>query len=332
MNRPPSAFATEPFVLQGLTARPGESKHGYCEVDLGTATVSLPVAVLHGVDPGPVLAVTAGIHGGEYVPILAAREFLKSLDPTTMHGTVIISLQSSPSSFHERTAFVNPLDGKNLNRSFPGAPEGGPTERLASWLWNNIIARADFYVDCHCGDLPESLDSFTGIVISGDQTVDDEALAMANCFDVKRIITTSTPGSTLSAAAQTGIPAVLVELGERGMWTDDQVGHQLRGLVAVANRLGIIDCEMPEDRPVHPVLSVSGRVVAERDGLWFPKLRPGDGVRVGSTIGTIEDIFATTASIITSPSDGVYVYGLTSLAVHAGDFLASIAAPTSGDR
>ncbi|MFD2420059.1 succinylglutamate desuccinylase/aspartoacylase family protein [Amycolatopsis pigmentata] len=315
------------FFLGTLEAGAGKTTVGYCEVDLGAEAISLPVAVIHGAEPGPLLAVTAGIHGGEYVSILAARRFLQALDPATVRGTVVISLQSSPLAFRDRVAFVNPIDEENLNRCFPGDAAGTPTQRLANWLWENIIARADFYVDCHCGDLPESLEAFTGLVLSGDSSVDEKSLEMANCWDVERSIVTGTSGSTIWAAAQAGIPAVLVELGERGQWTEGEVERQLSGLMAVAGRVGIIDSHRPGSPTTHPLFEVAAGLSAEIDGLWFPKVKPGEVVTPGAALGTIEDAFGTTVSVITSPTDGVYVYGLTSLAVHAGDFLACIVRP-----
>ncbi|WP_166459605.1 succinylglutamate desuccinylase/aspartoacylase family protein [Amycolatopsis pithecellobii] len=320
------------FILGNLEAAAGKTTSGYCEVDLGADVISIPVAVIHGAEPGPVLAVTAGIHGGEYVSILAARRFLHTLDPATVRGTVILSLQSSPVAFRDRAAFVNPIDGENLNRCFPGDAAGIPTQRLANWLWENIISRADFYVDCHCGDLPESLEAFTGLVLSGNSSVDEKSLAMANCWNVERSIVTGTSGSTIWAAAQAGIPAVLVELGERGGWTAGEVERQLAGLTAVAGHVGVIDSHRPASPATHPLFEVAAGLSAEIDGLWFPKVKPGETVTPGATLGTIEDAFGTTVAIITSPTDGVYVYGLTSLAVHAGDFLACIVRPAGGAR
>ena len=172
------------YALGDLVAQAGSQVRGNCLVSLGTSTVSLPVVITHGSAPGPVLAITAGIHGGEYVPMVAVRQFVRDLDPALMRGTIVACLQSSPVAFQQRTAFVNPLDGQNLNRSFPGDPHGGPTARLAAWLWENLIARADYYVDCHCGDLPEALEPFAGVSPGPDGVLDERARAMADCFDV----------------------------------------------------------------------------------------------------------------------------------------------------
>jgi uncharacterized protein len=68
-------------VLGDLIAKPGSQARGNCPVELGSTTASLPMVVTHGSQPGPVLAITAGIHGAQYVPILAVRQFVRSLDP-----------------------------------------------------------------------------------------------------------------------------------------------------------------------------------------------------------------------------------------------------------
>ena len=207
------------YAVGDLVAPAGSQVRGNCLASLGTSTVSLPVVITHGSAPGPVLAITAGIHGGEYVPMVAARQFVRDLDPALMRGTIVVCLQSSPVAFQQRMAFVNPLDGKNLNRSFPGDPLGGPTARLAAWLWENLLNRADYYIDCHCGDLPEALDPFTGVSPGPDGVLDERARAMADCFDVPRLIVDPLEGSTIRAAALAGIPAVLIEVGGEGRWS-----------------------------------------------------------------------------------------------------------------
>ena len=77
-----------PYAVGNLEAKPCSQVRGYCEVSLGTSTVALPIAITHGTEAGPVLAVTAGIHGGEYVPMVAVRQFIRDLDPARRQGRV----------------------------------------------------------------------------------------------------------------------------------------------------------------------------------------------------------------------------------------------------
>jgi uncharacterized protein len=321
-----------PYQLGPLTAGPGTQVRGLCPVDLGPATVELPVVITHGAMPGPVLGVTAGIHGGEYVPMVAVRQFVAELDPEQMSGTVVACLQSSPVAFERRMAFVNPLDGKNLNRSFPGDPDGSPTERLAAWLWANLLSRSDYYVDCHCGDLPESLESFAGVSPGPDGVMSEQALAMADMFDVARLLVERTEGSTVRTAALNGAHALLVEIGGEGRWSQgeaDVQGHGLRRVLTVA---GI----MPgggTGRHRLPVFEDAGDVIAKRGGLWFPAASVGSTVDEGAVLGHLESVLGDDVQEILSPAAGVITYGLSSLAAVPGDLLVSLSRPvTSGSE
>src|SRR5215469_3820183 len=260
------ALVTAAYALGDLLADAESQVRGHCLVSLGTSTVSLPVAITHGSASGPVLAVTAGIHGGEYVPIVAVRQFIRDLDPARMRGTVLACLLSSPAAFEERSAFVNPLDGRNLNRSFPGDPRGGPTARLAAWLWENLLARADYYVDCHCGDLPEALDPFTGVSPGPDGVIGERSRALAECFDVARLIVGRTEGSAVSEAALAGIPAALIEVGGGGHWTQEEVDVQATGLRRVAQVAGIQPAGT-QARPHLPLFEDAADVLSDRPGL-----------------------------------------------------------------
>jgi uncharacterized protein len=314
------------YILGDLVAQAGTQIRGNCLVSLGTSTVPLPVVITHGSAPGPVLAITAGIHGGEYVPMVAVRQFVRDLDPTLMRGTIVACLQSSPVAFQQRSAFVNPLDGKNLNRSFPGDPQGGPTARLAAWLWENLMARADYYIDCHCGDLPEALEPFAGASPGPDGVLDERARAMADCFDVPRLIVDRLAGSTIRAAALAGIPAVLIEVGGEGRWSREEADVQRSGLRRAAALVGILPAEEGA-RPHLPLFEDAADVLSERPGLWYPEIAPGALVAEGERLGHLEDPLGEVVQEILAPTAGVLSYGLSSLAAVEGSLLASIARP-----
>src|SRR6185369_12991213 len=129
-------MTTTAIEIGELRAHPGTRATGAVPVDVGTATLEVPVAIVHGSRPGPRVSVTAGIHGAEYVSIAALREVVLGLDPSIVTGS---------------------LDGLNLNRQFPGDRDGSPTQRLAHWLTTEVIAGSDAFVDMHCGDMNEAL-------------------------------------------------------------------------------------------------------------------------------------------------------------------------------
>ena len=104
---------------------------------------------------------TAGVHGAEYASIAAALDLGQSLEPNDLRGQVIVVPVMNSPAFRARSIYVSPLDGKNLNRVFPGQALGTASEQIADWVFSNVIRQAEYYVDLHGGDLIEALVPFT---------------------------------------------------------------------------------------------------------------------------------------------------------------------------
>ena len=140
-----------------------------------------------------------------------------------------------------RSIYVNPLDGLNLNRQFPGDRDGSPTQRLAHWLTTEVIAGSDAFVDMHCGDMNEALVSFTGIEETGDAAVDARSRELAEAYGLHYLLIGPSPGTTTTAAAALGIPAVLGEVGGQGRWPMEDVALHAAGFRRVLQAGGLID-------------------------------------------------------------------------------------------
>src|SRR3954466_9871211 len=97
---------TAPISIGPLAAAPGARVTGVVPVDVGTATLQVPVAIVHGSRPGPRVAVTAGIHGAEYVSIAALREVVLGLDPSAVTGSLVAVLTANPAAFAARTIYL----------------------------------------------------------------------------------------------------------------------------------------------------------------------------------------------------------------------------------
>src|SRR6478752_10542600 len=98
-----ATMTTTAIAIGSLVAQPGTSVTGIVPVDVGSATLEVPVAILHGARPGPRVAVTAGIHGAEYVSIAALREVVRDLDPAAVTGSLVAVLTASPAAFAARS-------------------------------------------------------------------------------------------------------------------------------------------------------------------------------------------------------------------------------------
>ncbi|HEX3586270.1 MAG TPA: succinylglutamate desuccinylase/aspartoacylase family protein, partial [Candidatus Angelobacter sp.] len=124
-------LAQNSFTVGTATAGPGQKATGILEVPAGVdAATSIPVVVVRGAKPGPVLALVSGAHGTEYASIIALEKVIQSLDPAEVSGTVIILPLVNIASFEQKVPHVNPVDGKSMNRFYPGKQDGTQTERV----------------------------------------------------------------------------------------------------------------------------------------------------------------------------------------------------------
>jgi predicted deacylase len=233
---------SEPGVLSvgGLSAQPGQRMTGLIELDLGPARVSIPVVLLNGARRGRRVAITAGIHGAEYVSIAALRQVAMELDPSALDGSIVAVLTANPAAFAARSIYLKPLDGRNLNRVCPGDPAGSASQRLAAWLDANVIAGSDLFVDMHCGDMNEALVSFTGMELTGDPEVDALSRRVAEAYGLDYLLVGPLPGSTTTAAASRGIAAVLGEVGGVGQWPAADVARHAAGLRRALVAAGVL--------------------------------------------------------------------------------------------
>ncbi|MGD0704959.1 MAG: succinylglutamate desuccinylase/aspartoacylase family protein, partial [Trebonia sp.] len=224
-------------------------------VDLGDdGTLSIPYANVVGeAGDGPHLTVIAGVHGTEYTSIAAARELLAELRPAELSGTVTVAPLINLPAFWARSPFVVPLDGKNLNRSFPGDPRGSAAERIAAAVTGRLIEGSDYLIDLHAGDLPEALEPF---VFYDASPVEQRARDLALSYGLGHMVRQSSDGrtvagSTSAAAADLGIPSFTAEAGECGVLARGAVDRHLRGLRNVLRRLRLLPGEaVVFDRPV----------------------------------------------------------------------------------
>ena len=315
-----------PLRIGPLVAEVGSRATGLIPIELGDGQhVDLPVVVIHGASPGPRVAVTAGIHGAEYVSIAALRDVVLALEPADVHGSIVAVLTANTAAFAARSIYINPVDGKNLNRQFPGDANGTPTQRLARWLTDHVIAGSDVFVDMHCGDMNEALVSFTGIEDTGDPAVDDRSRALAEAYGLRYLLIGPSPGTTTTAAAALGIPAVLGEVGGQGRWPAEDVALHAAGFRRLLQAAGVVDDAPETPRFDTETLRTEAWMRATTTGYWHPAVRVGDRIAHGTVVGEVRDPFGTVLEAPLAPVDGVVIFLVTSLAMNAGDPLLALA-------
>ena len=141
-----AAPATEPAPQEGAfrvgtaTAPRGQIGRGAIEVPPASdAALTIPVAVVHGAKPGPVLAVVAGAHGTEYASIIAVERLIEQLDAEELSGTVILVPLINVPSFEQKIAHVNPVDGEEHEPFYPGKMDGTQTERASFLITREVV-------------------------------------------------------------------------------------------------------------------------------------------------------------------------------------------------
>ncbi|KAA5830511.1 succinylglutamate desuccinylase/aspartoacylase family protein [Saccharopolyspora hirsuta] len=318
------------LVIGPLRARRGRTARGSIRADLGTTTADIPVVLVNGARPGPRLVLTAGVHGGEFVGIDAANRLHAELRPAELRGQVVICPVANPLASYAGRLGTTALDGVNINRVFPGDPHGTPTERMADWLFGNVIAGADAYADLHSGGIDETLRDFVGYRRTGDDALDERSRRMADAIGFADVIVgdTAEGGNSHAAAARRGIPAVLVEcgqLGERSAATTDRLLHHLGRLL---DHLGITENGTPAARPetIRRWRWAAGEK-ADATGLWYPEFAAGDDVEAGQAIGRIVDPANGDERKVLASATGRIFYAMHGLTVTPGAELAAIAAP-----
>lgn len=274
----------------------------------------IPVSVLHGARVGPVLALVAGVHGYEYPPILALQRLRRMIDPAKLSGTLLLVHIANLPGFQKRTIYYNPFDWKNLNRVFPGDPNGTQAERIAHVLVENVVKRCDALVDMHCGDGNESLIPYCYWMVSGNRDLDERSRNMVLAFGIRHIIIDDTRSSDLSqsrylgnTAVLLGKPAITTESGFLGRTDEEDVARNVTGVFGVMRHLGLL--EGPADPVDDPVWIDRYEVIySEENGLFYPQTPRGYYVRAGQKVGFVTDYFGNVLREYTAPFTGMVLY------------------------
>jgi predicted deacylase len=314
-----------PLSVGGVTAAPGQAASGWLEVPDGVDPgTRIPVSVIHGAQPGPVLAVVAGTHGYEYTSVVALPRLLSRLDPKRMSGSVLLVHMASPPAFYGRRIYYGP-DGKNLNRVYPGRADGTVSERIAHALTREVIDKATHLADLHCGDGNESLRPYSYWMVSGQPDVDAASRELALAFGLDHIVIDrgrprdpAASAYTANTAILRGKPAITTESGGMGLTDEASVAAQEAGVLSLLAHLKILDA--PSVRVQHAVWIDRNEVLrATATGLWRPAVEKMQSVAAGSLIGRVTDPFGAVLQEVRAPFAGEILYVVATPPVSQGE-------------
>jgi hypothetical protein len=241
--------------------------------------LSLTIHVLRGAQPGPTAGISAMIHGDELEGLLIARELYRTLDPATLRGSVWMLAVANPLAMEGITRNT-PIDMLDMNRQFPGTPDGWLSEQQAHAIAHGFIDHVDVLIDIHAGGTFPWVDYC--------YVVNDEGLSRAFLPRLLYQPAVGYPGTTATYAEQRGVRCVVVEIG--GGYRDQEM-HIANGVRGVLNQLryaGVLDGDVarrPGQRLMHDMKVMRPR----QGGICVPRqaLEPGEELSSGTPLADI---------------------------------------------
>lgn len=320
MARPRPARRAEPFVLEGTEVPPGTLE----TVDIPISRlptgewIHMPVIVVHGVKPGPVVFLSGAIHGDELNGVEIVRRVVASLDPTLQRGTVLAVPMVNVFGVTTGSRYLP--DRKDLNRSFPGSRRGSLTKRLAQAFFDRVARRASLGIDFHTGsggrtNLPQ-------IRFEPESPV---ARRLAIAFGVPLALRSpAKPGTLRGEAKRAGIPVLLFEGGEAGRFDERAIELAVTGTRRVLAKQRMLPAVPPAEHT--PILTVNNRWLrAPRSGFCRVEVDLGDRVEPRQRLAVVGDAVDGAERALRARSEGIVIGVLRTAVVHRGDPVVHIA-------
>ena len=309
--------AEQSFQLGDVTVRRGEKYQG--DISFANGDIVLPGTIICGKLPGKTMLITGGVHSGEYVGIQACVELGAELQPEKTVGTIVILKVLNRPAFENRAGSLGLSDGKNLNRVFPGNPNGTEMERLAWAITKEVYPKVDYYIDLHSGDDFEALTPYVYYAGKAAQEVTEVSRKMAEQVDVPYMVRSMvSSGGAYNYAASKGIASILLERGGMGAWTSEEVNSDKRDVRNILSSLDMYQIRRDVRNYVPMEVTDVCYQAASEDGLWYPAAKPGDMVAEGALLGTIRDYNGKLRETCRAEYTGVVLYQTGSLQVTEG--------------
>jgi len=289
----------QPFHLLGVEVPPGTQQRlaWYASETTAGLAQSTPVLIAHGSKPGPVLCVTAAVHGDELNGIEVVRQLLDAIHPDKLSGTVIGVPIVNLYGFRQGSRYM--ADRRDLNRYFPGNPHGSSAARIAYSFFHSIVRHCDYAVDLHSGSFHR-----TNLPHLRADLGDEKVLHLTRGFGATVVLHAPAPiGSLRRAATDVGIPAVVMEAGEPMRLNTEEIAHGVKALRSLLNHLDMVSTFRLWREP-QPTYYKSSWVRAESYGILQSHISLGQTVREDDLLGTVADPITNLSRQIRSPFPG----------------------------
>ena len=286
----------------------------------------MPVKVINGKKPGPVLFVSAAIHGDELNGVEVVRRLLKRKALKSMCGALIAVPIVNVHGFLDQSRYLP--DRRDLNRSFPGSPRGSIAARTADTFIKHVVANSDCGIDLHTGAINRS--NLPQVRANLD---DAKTKELSMLFGTPVVINaTIRDGSLRECAADRGIPILVYEAGEALRFNEVSIRAGLRGILNVMRHLGMLPPAKKSNAVVPVVADSTTWVRAPYSGIVSRKVKLGARVVKGQRLAAVGDPLGADEVTVEAPFDGIVIGRSMLPLAHEGDALFNIAAFKSVTR
>jgi predicted deacylase len=288
-------------------------------------TVEIPIHIRRATAPGPVVFVTAALHGDEINGTGAIRELIHDPEFQLQRGAVILIPVLNILAFDRHSRYLP--DRRDLNRSFPGSAGGSLASRMAAIIFEEIVSRCDYGIDLHTAAIRRT--NYPNV--RGDLS-DPAVRRLAESFGAEIVINGKGPaGAFRRESCLAGCPTIIMEGGEVWKVEPGIVASAIRGIKNVLRDLEMLTGE--PDRPEWQIVVDKAKWIrAERGGFMQFHVRPGDLVEEGQLLATNTTLLGQERSTLRAPFDAV-VIGMISLpAISPGEPVFNLGRLPAGRR
>ena len=291
----------------GQEIPPGESRNVELAMSesYSGATVQIPIHIRRAVEPGPVVFVTAALHGDEINGTGAIRRLIGDGDFALLRGSVMLIPVLNLPAFDRHSRYLP--DRRDLNRSFPGSANGSLASRMAHVIFDEIVSRCDYGIDLHTA----AVRRINYPNVRGDLS-NPAVKRLAESFGSEFIMNGKGPaGGLRRESVAAGCPTIIMEGGEVWKVEPGVVEAATRGVKNVLRGLEMLDG--PAQRPAYQVIiEKSTWIRADKGGFLKFHIKPGDLIEKDQPLATNTTLLGDERSVLRAPFDAV-VIGMTSL-------------------
>ena len=315
------------FIIEEITVETGTRKDDLLKVAPlpDGNTFGIPMIIINGVEPGPVLCINSGTHGDEPEGTLAITDLAIEIVPKKLTGTlVLIPVLNVPAFMGKASVDVsglreNPLDWKNLARTFPGNPSGTMTERLADTVVNKLLPKIDYAIDCHSGGTRGTSHWISGYAGVENEKLSKKSLEIAKSFPLKTLWRIPPWAKFATCCVEKDVAVCVVETTGQGRADESDVDVLIKGFRNVMINLGMIKGELASVPVDRKCIDSETYLYAEYTGIIRAKVKTGDLIKKNQLLGLIQDFYGNVKQEVKSPLTGIATGVRTKPMVWAGE-------------